>query len=66
MKETQAAVKALKSKAATYLAAAKALEALDNIANDFNPAKRRMSGAARKRIAQAQKQRWAKWHKEQK
>lgn len=66
MKETQAAVKALKNKAATYLAAAKTLEALDSIANDFNPARRRLSGAARKRIAQAQKQRWAKWHKAQK
>lgn len=63
MKETQAAVKALRSKAATYLQVAKVLESLDKVVKGFHPAKRHLSVAARRKIAMAQKQRWAKWHK---
>lgn len=55
---------ALRAKAADFIEIASALEKLDDLASSFKAkSKRHMSSAARKRIATAQRQRWAKWHK---
>lgn len=37
---------------------------LDHFAATYQPKRSRMSKAARKRIADAQRKRWAKWHRQ--
>jgi hypothetical protein len=70
MKEVQAAVRALRSKAQTFLQLAVALEKLDRFQREFppnsQPRKHRISAKGRAHIRAAQKARWAKCRKDKK
>lgn len=69
MKECVAAVKALRSKAATYVKLAQVMERLDKFAEGYRPKRkrtptrpaRRLSKAGRARIRAAQKARWDRY-----
>lgn len=59
MKETKAAITALRNRAKQLELAAKALEKLDRFADNYRPAtKRKLTAQGRKNIAAAQKKRW--------
>lgn len=65
------AIRTLDAKIELLTAARQALVALSEIAPDpvehsTQSGKRHLSAKARRRIARAQKARWAKWHKAQK
>ena len=58
MKETKAAIVALRAKAKQLESVIKILEKLDGIAANYRPAKRKLSAQGRKKIQQAQAKRW--------
>lgn len=61
MKETQAVINTLKSRANDFLKLAHALQSFDVIVKRNKPrAKRKLSAAGRAAISRAQKARWAK------
>jgi hypothetical protein len=68
VKAVSAEASKLKAKAETLTKLGKALKHLESfaIANGATRPKRRLSKAARARIAATQKARWAKWHKQHK